>query len=414
MKKMFLIAVLLAGGALMGQTPHVPQLDTLWGKESTYFYPPYFWYDLDTCHLPFWYHQFFGDAIDQNLAWKYYTDSTIRIVGVALAAQPPSLGNVPWTHWDSLRYLNVVLYDAGEGELIPLAQGSADLFNPSRWMKFATERSIISDEIDTFVVPIQEVYFDKPITENDSFYVGVVGPQGYSSLYALIGCLHQKYCSWDVHTAFFYEENWRYRGGGSLLPFIFPIIDSTGWYLRCAEFVCPGIDEVNVSVGMGSAIVRWECDTLQQRRWQVSYGPEGTAAGGGRVIDCRDRNTLLYGLSDTVRYVAYVRGYCTECSKWGEWSEGIVVYVGEREGVEGVERARGVEVVPNPASGRFEVRSAVEILEVEVHDARGVAVARSEAKGSRVELDANGWPAGVYIVTVRTRSGEERRRVVVE
>ena len=67
---------------------------------------------------------------------------------------------------------------------------------------------------------------------------------------------------------------------------------------------------------------------------QAPHVPEGTAAGGGRVIDCRDRNTLLYGLSDTVRYVAYVRGYCTECSKWGEWSEGIVVYVGEREGVE--------------------------------------------------------------------------------
>jgi len=71
MKKLALfLGLVLAGALSSGQAPHVPQLDTLWGKESTYFYPPYFWYDLDTCHLPFWYHQFFGDAIDQNLAWK--------------------------------------------------------------------------------------------------------------------------------------------------------------------------------------------------------------------------------------------------------------------------------------------------------------------------------------------------------
>lgn len=117
---------------------------------------------------------------------------------------------------------------------------------------------------------------------------------------------------------------------------------------------------------------------------------------------------MLYGLEDTVHYVVYVRGYCVECSKWGEWSEGVGVYVGEL-GLESVKDARGVDVVPNPVSGRFEVRSEVEIVGVEVHDARGVTVARSEAKGCHAEL-----AAGVYIVTVHTRGGTERRRVVVE
>lgn len=415
-QKILMVVLMVAGGVLWGQTPHVPPLDTLRGKECTYFYPTYFWQCLDTCHSPFRYKQIGSGTVDygQNHSWKYYTDTTIHIVGVALVAKPTN----DWpSHspdaWEALRYLNVVLYDAGEGELIPLEQGYADLYNPSRWMEFSTGRYLSEGGMETFVEPIEEVYFDKPIRESDSFYVGLTGPQGFQSVHVLVGSMFS--CPfWDVTMAFWgmAGDYWHYRGC-SFLPFIFPIIDSTGWYLWCAQYECPGVDEVSVAQSAGMAIVHWECDTMEQSLWQVSYGPEGTPPGGGRVLECRDRYTMLYGLEDTVHYVVYVRGYCVECSKWGEWSEGVGVYVGEL-GLESVKDARGVDVVPNPVSGRFEVRSEVEIVGVEVHDARGVTVARSEAKGCRAELDASGWAAGVYIVTVHTRGGTERRRVVVE
>lgn len=413
MKKLVLIfGLILVGTAVRAQTPPAPQLDTILPDECTYFHMCHFLDALGTYHPPFRYYFFGEDSAQRDFSWFYQTDTTINIIGIAVALRYPYAANYYLGSVVSAP-ITVSLYNAEVDGLVRVAEGQVDIFQTTRWMKLTTVNGW-TGEMETMVIPIQEVYFDKPVTETDSFYVGFSNLRyGHSPLYIEYANLRTYWTPYACTKACSYfgpEERWRYQPFGEH-PFIFPIIDSTGWHQRCVDFVCPGIDEVSVSAG--SAIVRWECDTLQQSRWQVSYGPEGTPPGGGRVLECRERYTLLYGVSDTVRYVAYVRGYCTECDKWGEWSEGIGVYVGEL-GAESVKDARRVDVVPNPASGRFEVRSGMEIVGVEVHDARGVAVARSEAKGYRAELDASGWPAGVYIVTVRTRGGEERRSLVVE
>lgn len=66
----------------------------------------------------------------------------------------------------------------------------------------------------------------------------------------------------------------------------------------------------------GIALLRWEGGTVMCSKWQVSYGPEGTLPGAGRVLNCNTTHTVLYNIPDTERYVAYVRSYCTECKKW--------------------------------------------------------------------------------------------------
>jgi len=269
-----------------------------------------------------------------------------------------------------------------------------------------------------YTLPIQEVFFDKPVTVRDSFYVGFSASQDLSSngfVFAEIASFGVTNDAVPDRAAYLVgtidSGTWRYLPAAPI--FVFPILDSTGWYLTCARLVCPVAEEVELSMGAGMAVLRWSADTLLQSRWQVSYGPEGTASGAGRVLNCNHPNTVLYNLEDTVRYVAYVRGYCEECHKWSAWSDGVAVYMGEEEGMEAAE-AVAVELEPNPARGRATVRAGEVLRCVTVRDMRGVEVERVRCTGRTAELDVSGWPAGVYYVTVDTQSGTAQRKLVVQ
>lgn len=196
---------------------------------------------------------------------------------------------------------------------------------------------------------------------------------------------------------------------------LFPILDSTGWYLKCDTLVCPVAEEIELSTTEGIALLRWEGDTVMCSKWQVSYGPEGTPLGAGRVLNCNTTHTVLYNIPDTERYVAYVRSYCTECKKWSAWSDGIGVYLGQEEPI-GVAEAEAADVVlePNPARGRVGVKTTVGMTGLSVYNVQGALVERQEARGMQAEIDVTGWPKGVYYVTVSTPTGVAQRRLVVQ
>lgn len=420
------MTIMMAG--MWGQTPHVPPMDTIIGKEETYLYNPNYWRLVSPCYFYPIYHPIFppGNNYIDAMSIRYESDTVVKIIGLAVAGRYNPVGGIGHSN------LNMFLMKHHpDGRVEKLAEGSVDVRSVSRWMEINWTR-LRFEGIDrgwfytpvTKIIPIQEVYFEKPISVTDSFYVGF-------EMGTFQGSDGRQICLWETAPTPESSPGCVGRGGIGTLPsggewlfqsvpyeccsfIFFPIQDSTGWYLKCDTMVCPEVEEIELSTAGGIAVLRWTGDTVQCNRWQVSYGPEGIRPGEGRVLNCNTTHTVLYNTVDTVRYVAYVRSYCPECKKWSSWSEGIAVYTGQEPiGVAEAE-ATGVELEPNPARGRVVVKSESEMAGLRVYNVQGLEVKRLRVTGRQAEIDVRGWPAGVYRVTVYGRAGAVSRNLVVE
>lgn len=449
MKKIALITLILLSSTVYAQVPHPASLDTIMDGEREIAYLYYKnWQNICTVG-----HGYLWSNTHNPVARKFYTDSLLRVCGLAICAAPLSeedlsrnRGFVPINEITTDSIIRLQIYEAGTGRLIPLADVPANVNTVSRWIQVYGNENyssysfsfIVSGGQHYNVYPVTEVYFDSTVTVNDSFYVGWSPgrsvsqdsfPFGFTmnilswnnarwdhmnpdELCAAHDTYVQRYASFDPTTqgwsyyTIYLHEVW----------FIFPIIDSTGWYLYCDTMECPRIKDLNVSTGYGMAVCSWLGDTLDGHgEWQLSYGPVGTEPGMGRVITTEARSLVLGDLEDTVTYVAYVRGYCDECRKWGEWSYGVEFRLSDPEGVrtlEGLERS--VQVMPNPTHGKVEVESTVGMQRVMVYDGQGVQVLIRQVSGTATEIELVGCPAGMYYVTVFTPAGTVCRKQVVE
>ena len=420
MKKVFLALIVVAVG-LVATAQHVPPLDTLRGPDPTYFYHAHFWSHTINRDGPFFYWSVDGGG-HTAIANGSYSDTTIRVVGLAVAARQDPGSDPKYTH----RVLT--LYGYGVDAPVPLASREVDITSVSRWMEFENRDGYFGS-MQRFTIPIQEVYFDDTIEVSDTFFVGISqtqdmlqeAQQNYAFFTTEVGMIMAYWGyyydpswmelvpTWEYSL---WDSQWIYGRSNSIF-FLFPIVDTTGLYLHCAQFVCPEAEDVSVMQSSGIVMARWTADTLQNIRWQVSYGRRGTTPERGRVLECNQTRTMLYNLMDSTHYVVYVRGLCSECNKWSEWSEGVEFYTGE-EGIAQALPEESLTVKPNPARERFTVTSWAEMKELRVYDARGTMVERRTAGGTTAEVAVKGWPAGVYYVAAFTRSGVERRRIVVE
>ena len=427
MNKKVLISVLtvVAAFSLRAQTPHNPPLDTIVGYEITYFYNN----EDGVAECPdFWYATV---GTKWEAASRFYTDTTLRVIGIAICGH-----GIPSMAYDStnmsLYYysdsvVRLKIYEAGDSVLIPLASGVANMNETDRWMEvsgfyrgeiyFGHSRNPWPGNGD-WIVPVTEIYFDSAVTVEDSFYVGFAPIHPNKDLFFVYYQLlwgNSSFCPF-VGMAEYDIETYRWRYG----PlndnfFMFPIIDSVGWSMYCDTLVCPVVEELNVSAGYGMAVCSWLGDTLSgHSKWQLSYGPVGTEPEDGQVITTTALSRVLNGLEDTVEYVVYVRGYCTVCRKWGEWSEGKVFRLLDSEGIQSAEVERSVSVLPNPSHGRVEVTSSCSMQRVTVYDAQGVQVLTQKTSDKTAVIDLSGRPAGLYFVTVYTTTGVVCRKLLLE
>ncbi|MBR3725974.1 MAG: hypothetical protein IKN11_11365 [Bacteroidales bacterium] len=421
MKNIVFFVLMFSVLGLYAQGDHEPPHDTINSsyihREITYFYPRDNW--RERC-VGFDYHVALTNKGGRPVAQYYYTDSTLKIAGVAIAATKSIFEGVV-SVGDSI--INVNVFEAGSGELNELAHAPVNIARVDRWMMIVAEVDPWDNPSDTFVVPLTEVYFDSVLTVEDSFYVGIsdvqmVRGENFGVDIASWGAWMNSFCQ-HIPMAYYSEdlERWCYSFlWNQKTWFIFPIIDSTGWYLGCDTMVCPAVEDAEVSVSYGMALMRWgvDADSLHGR-WHVSYGPVGTEPGMGRVLSSDDPHTVLYGLEEPGWYVAYVRGYCTECHKWGAWNEGVEFYF---EGEESVDKAESVaeelRLVPNPARERVRVETGVSLRSVAVHDMGGRLMEECRVVGRTAEIELKGWPAGVYRVTAITDAGVVRGELVLE
>ena len=438
---LFLLALQTAV-VLQGQTVHTPQLDTIEGREITYFYIPEW---VTACSV--YYNTERGVINNITYGIPYYTDSTLRICGIAFCAgrdpDPNSInyggGNqVTGSEWE------LSIQEAGTGHMIPLAGQIANTDSISRWMKVRGHEyrgsmyyPMIDPEESEIIVPVTEVYFNSTVTVNDSFYVAYRALWGnydeflvsrwwswmWGYFYDGAECDAPRYCVFNPpDQSFHYGE---FVAGGNKRLWKFPIIDSTGWYLKCDTMVCDAVKGLTLNFQREYHMVTcsWLDDTLLHSEWEMSYGPVGTPPGGGRVVHTMMPNWVVTGLEDTVDYVFYVRGFCAECKKWGDWSEGAVVSFGNGN-PEGIQQPEEVDrltfVAPNPTRGKATVHSDLGVLRVAVHNVHGTAVRTWHALyGGKTplkecELDVSGLPAGLYVVTIVTPFGTTKTRLVVE
>lgn len=440
MKKIVLLVTALTAGWLYAQVPHTAPLDTIRDgeREITYFYYNN-WERI--CKEGYKYEGY--SNYTSTRALRFHTDSLLRVCGIAICATPSNddfymqLGNC---YTGSI--LRLQIFEAGNGSPVQLAEATGDVNTASRWIEVYGYESDPGISNNTppgpkhyRVYPVTEVYFDSTVTVNDSFYVGwSVNPPSdhhqydgaFMNILSWTGISTNNDCM-RVHDPASYQfpevvfntvtETWSYFVTClPYLPFIFPIIDSTGWYLYCDTMVCPRIKDLNVSTDYGMAVCSWLGDTLDGHgEWQLSYGPVGTEPGGGRVITTYSQSHVLSGLDDTMAYVAYVRGKCTRCDKWGEWSYGVEFRLREPEGVQSPEEmGEGVRVQPNPTSGKAEVQASIGMHRVTVFDAQGTQVLTQRVSGTVAELDLGGNPSGVYLVAVYTPKGIVCKKLVVE
>ena len=454
MKKKFFATLclgLMAAGWANGQGLSLPSADTMYGREITYFY--YDW--MDTNLLLPCEPKIVSGSFGAEDIYRMYTEEPLTLKGLAGAFTFSYDESGVYDH-NALTglhsYISIYKKDS-RGHFELLGRGKFYIEDVAKWYNtggaqvwiaiydaYNSFESVITSDSD-FVLPIYEVYFEKPIVVNGEFWVGTPGPiesvQGQPERW---GChnLMYKVSDDDFHHNCKPIQRWAVRditpfvhhtedGAWHELwrpykPILFPILDTTGWnYIPpCDTMECPVPAGLHV-VGRNPYYLRygWRWNSMHGRS-QLSVAPEGRSPEEGTIVegvrdDGETETTALVRIpEDTVRYKVYVRGYCTECGLWSQWSEGVPLGESQTEGVDEAKQSGGVELSPNPARGKVEVRALAGLRSISLYDSHGRLVREEAVSGERATVSLQGLSAGVYVMQVNTQAGLSQHKLVVE
>lgn len=411
--------------------------DTIHGREITYYYMD--WIDsTENCSPVIG----VSGEIPYEVAKYCYTDSVLPVIGVAAsiltrletgvsASQVSDTSLQDWT--DYLRLYKPLPDNA----MTLLAQSEYTILDTTRMISVAglnltSMETQMSDETH-WLFPIYEAYFDKPYYVTDSFYVSAACMNNQmdreSQLYAkcptsITTWQNTDFCNHAVQRfayRSFFSGAWQKYEYGTIY-WLWPIIDTTGmnYIAPCDTFFCAGVSDLHVGhpnhVRGGIIDFVWT-GAADHSRWQLSYGPAGTAPGEGSILNCSTPAVDVYGMQDSVHYVCYVRGYCDMCHKWGDWSEGFEYWkemYTEPAEIRPGRLDRFVTVMPNPATQYVSIMSSFKISRIEAFDLQGALVDEQPVDAFGATLDLSRWPRGTYILNIRTNQGTMARKIVVE
>lgn len=455
MKKVVLVSVILMLGCMVRAQVSHPR-DTINGREVTYFYQD--WFDSADC-VP----AITGSGVLCNKVSGYhlllpmetakynYTETPLKIIGIAaavLTSEPPQVGiivsdegvghiiRIDDTSWSE--YLR--LYQPTDSGLTVVEEKLISVQDTARCMKVFYNAKV-GNHWDTLIhstiVPVYEVFFDKPVTVTDSFYVGMTAnssiynaqthsyPGMTAEIVMLVSyghlsvrCFPQKtasyigamgYFGWDQVLSNF-ATGWHY-GEGDAIRYIFPIIDTTGSY-RVPDS-CKTVRGLEMPYQDSNyAYLTWERGRFNQT-WEVAYGPADEDVDGYVVDTCSEEHYMLRGLTPGVEYAARVRGTCFEGEAYSEWSD-TVRFV--RMGTQDVaEPSPHTYVSPNPARGEVTVASDVALRNITVYDMQGHRVLEhGKAEGFTASLDVSALPQGSYVIVVHTAQGRSTQKLLIE
>ena len=437
----------------LGCTMQAQQYDTLLGNNYPYYYYNYQCNNYNTplrsCYGPaslypvanpitnaeapthgdYWCDVYHGINAEE-VAVYMQPDSATRVVGIAFVDgcyDRVRVPGQPWMHGTDSGVYRFILYDTNMNVLHSVTVNH-DTILTARYLQYIYYQPSPPFSFNSYNFSyVHELYFDRGIDIAGNFYVGVNKSQtnivpgglclsGLSELVPPAGSV-------DSLPLLPYEYR-RYRTvlpvGDEIIPwedegcnygsftFLWPIIERTG-------DTCPEVQGLRWSrLGSGTtAFVQWDAGT-NHRDWQLSYGPPGTPAGEGTVVDCPPAQCVLPGLAAGQAYDVYVRARCRFArDEWTGWSGPLEIgFGGPGEGIDGVEGVHA-ELTPNPAAGRVRVSCGEALRVVEVYDLQGRRMLAQEATGTTLDLDISTLAAGRYTVIVHTAEGTGAKALVV-
>ena len=189
---------------------------------------------------------------------------------------------------------------------------------------------------------------------------------------------------------------------------LWPIFDTTG-------MACQSVSQLAVTpIENQSTTLTWSAPS-GQTVWDVQYGHSDAPRSG--YTQTRVRNTPYLNLSnlDTgTYYTAYVRAMC-DIGDYSGWSDSLVFYVpgdSSNVGIRAVEQY--TNLFPNPASDQATVTSSFGVKGVEVYSLKGELMEHSTRNGGTIAtINLQRYPAGSYIVRIRTAKGIVARHLEV-
>lgn len=451
MKKIIIYAILsmICNGVIYAQYVQVSHpRDTINYPDTTYFFNN--WVDSASMRHPTYrcHKQRIENPAVMEKAIQYHTDTPLNIIGIAAAIWtgneaelmvflPPTyrwtiapFADSTFDNW--VEYLR--LYDATDTGLVLLAEGGYNALDTARCLRSYFNVNLDNshggwdvytgqDTVKSTIVPIYEVFFEKPITVTDSFYVAstnyhcafdeetqtlagweamLEGVKGFGLDYESEPCMPQIIYGLDRYG----NEYW---GLGDAQFCIWAIMDTTPVMVD----TCKVVSNIAVEQDSAGAYIAWQGGD-HNRKWQVAYGRADEDPEGYAVFNTTSESFSLLYLIPGVEYAVRVRGNCFDDTTFSDWSD-TVRFV--RQGMPtDIDEALQpcTSVTPNPASSRVTVTSAFDISRITFYDMQGRAVLSTEAQGLTATLNVQGLPAGSYVVGITTSRGLSTRKLVIE
>lgn len=454
MKKIIIYAILsmICNGVIYAQHVQVSHpRDTINYPDSNYFFPR--WVDsigmthpTDSC----WNRRVDNGGVIE-MAVHQYTDTPLNIIGIAAAIWtsneeelmvflPPTyrwtiapFADSTFDNW--VEYLR--LYDATDTGLVLLAEGGYNALDTARCLRSYFNVNLDNshggwdvytgqDTVKSTIVPIYEVFFEKPITVTDSFYVAS------TNYHCAFDEETQMLAGWEAMLeCVLTRQGWRDATGECLPQLIHTQIRDgggrTGWWMDDSQFciwaimdttpvmvdTCKTVSNIAVEQDSAGAYIAWQGGD-HNRKWQVAYGRADEDPEGYAVFNTTSESFSLLYLIPGVEYAVRVRGNCFDDTTFSDWSD-TVRFVRQGTPADIDEALQPcTSVTPNPASSRVTVTSAFDISRITFYDMQGRAVLSTEAQGLTATLNVQGLPAGSYVVGITTSRGLSTRKLVIE
>lgn len=422
--------------------PGATIIDTINTRVPNYIYHDDPWYNSPIFNPPYT----MGTLVDipghcpTIAAHIFLTDEPVQVIGIAGTPIAVYVGS-------GLGRTTLDTTIAGRlPEFFQLYEATADTFmfvDEARWDTCTRIRKLYAG-IEQY--DVCEAYFNKPALVEDSFYVGFTSNNNivhmnelvttdigggnfiyqYINIYEyLITGLGAVRCD-DVNpvnnsviykpseasylndSVIYRDTTWNRLERPTEWWLLWPIFDTTG-------MACQAVSQLAITpVENQSTTLTWSAP-MGQALWEVEYGHSDAPRSSYTQTRVHPSPYLnLSNLDTATYYTAYVRTVCNS-GEFSPWSDSIVFYVpGDSSNVGIRTLEQYTNLFPNPASDQATVTSSFGVNGIEVYSLKGELMEHSTRDGATVaNIDLQRYPAGSYIVRIRTAKGIVARHLEV-
>ena len=352
-------------------------------------------------------HGSFGSMIWQNLA----TPGTL-VYGISLRGELPLDSTIKvslaWRDQDSqYHYYDTVYLD------------SSVVY---RQLRFRAKLHVDSAHLFDFEEKCNEVYFHRPWSVPDTFYVVIRYQEIISLPYGLL------YVSTDRDSI--WQQRYAYQADDMIFP-VFPPYPPTTGDPTLQGFHCWGhefpILEPNrtrchkptglhlTDRGDTWAVLAWNGGAGDSYRVTVE-GPDSTF-----VVETTDTSVLLQPLTPDASYRVEVQSLCHY--QYYDFDSSFLnpghAHMGFRtfsDGVTSPDANQQIDISPNPASRTVDITSSLPITGIELTDVLGHKVSEFRTPHSefKVTLDLTAYPRGTYLLRIQTPAGPTTKKLLIQ